>query len=182
MTAIPFPPQLPAARTDHLPRPLGLSMAAEVRNRDLDPVGQMWVRFEYLPHDPYALHLHISDVGDLSPAPHEVTWVGSRDAFVAAGLHGVPLAGLDMTVQPVTVTRQRLGEPERDVPSLRVGLFEVDHAQGMSGLHSGHVVWLDLDLGGPLTQYLRQITRVVQPGTEGRYLSIDRAIAQLLGR
>lgn len=142
------------------------------RDRHLCMLGTGRVRLDYLPDDPYAIHLYIAD-------PHgdeDVHWIGSRDAFISAGMHGVPLPGLDMVVTAVMAVTPG----GRGGRVLRVALHG-SYEDGDASYHNGEVLHLDLALDYDLRSYLERIIEIVPPGTESRHLDLDGAISQLLG-
>lgn len=152
--------------------PLELVAQVQCRDRDLFPVAHTTARLVYLPPDPHALHLYISEPG------HPEFWaeshrVVSRDAFISAGHHGVSLPGFDITMTQVT--------RDRATPILRIALYETDPAIGELGGHTGYVLHLDFDLNRELQGYLERIMRAVPPGSECEHLDVDGAISQLLG-
>lgn len=178
METTPQPPAQPLALHTGGTRVLTFDTWGRMRNADLTPLHRVPVSFSYDPRQPYTMRLVFQETGG-----EVAEWVASRDAFVCAGLHGVPLPGLDLVVTQVTVTRQRIGEPAREVPTLRVALYESEEHPSLGyAVHTGGVVYVDFDLRGALTAFLASTISAVPLGAESRFLDIDALVAAWRGR
>lgn len=155
-------------------RPLELTVSAELRDNEFSLLARVPVRFVYDPADPYALQMHTYDHGSHEWAP----WLASREAFLLPALWGVALPGLDLQVDPVTLTRAKPGGPDRDVPCLRVRLLETDRR---TYTHTGYSIYLDIEVAD-VARWFTMLTQVVGVGHERRYMDLDAVIDRLLGR
>ena len=156
--------------------PLSLVVTALMRDKKLDALGYVNVRFTYDPADPYALEMAIRTPFQAG----EKKWTASREVFCAAALWGLELPGLDLTVTTVVVTRARPGHPTRDVPCLRVTLREYeDCGNAVSHRFTGHVTHFDITTS-EVQPYFAAVTQVVRIGQERRHMDIDGAIAKIL--
>jgi hypothetical protein len=156
------------------PRPAELTVSSEVRDGELTVVARTAVRFIYDTSAPYTLRMDIYDPNRVGWEP----WTTSREAFMAAALWGLALPGLDLTVTPVIITRAFPGRPTREVPCVRVAIYETDFN---TGLHTGTRMYLDIE-AADLRPYLTRLAEMVPVGHETGHLNMDETIARLLGR